>query len=266
MNKLACLILAVAALFAAGAASASESDLRMPPAPVNRLDQESLQRGARNFVNYCVGCHSARYMRYNRLQDLGLTEQQIKDNLMFSTDKIGDTMTSAMKPEDARKWFGAAPPDLSVESRVRGHDWLYNYFLSFYRDDKTPTGWNNLVFPNVGMPHVLAQLGGTNRLVESEFEDHEKAEGAAIAARGISKIEPGPHPKYIVRTLAQESPGALSRGDYEAFVADLVNYMDYMAEPARNDRVRIGIVVLLFLALLFVFAYWTKVEFWKDLH
>ena len=266
MNKLACLILAVATLFAAGAALADESDLRLPPAPVNRLDQESLQRGARNFVNYCLNCHSAKYMRYNRLQDIGLTEQQIKDNLMFPTDKIGDTMTAAMKPEDAKRWFGAVPPDLSVESRVRGHDWLYSYLLAFYRDDKSPTGWNNLVFPNVGMPHVLWQLGGTNKLVEAEFEDHEKAEGAAIAARGISKIEPGPAPKYIVRTLAQETPGTLSQGDYAVFVADLVNYLDYMAEPSRNDRMRLGIVVLLFLALLFVFAYWTKVEFWKDLH
>jgi ubiquinol-cytochrome c reductase cytochrome c1 subunit len=266
MNKLSRVILAAALLAVAGFAAAEEEGLRMPPAPVNRLDQESLQRGARNFVNYCLGCHSARFMRYNRLQNIGLTEAQIKDNLMFPTDKIGDTMNSAMRPEDARKWFGATPPDLSVEARVRGSQWLYNYLLSFYRDDKTPTGWNNLVFPNVGMPHVLWQVGGTNKVVEAEFEDHEKAEAAAIATRGISKIEPGPYPKYYVRTLAQESPGSLSRTDYEAFVADLVNYLDYMAEPARNDRMRIGIVVLLFLGLLFVFAYWTKLEFWKDVH
>src|SRR5436309_14621813 len=122
-------LIALALLFACGAAGAVESgDLRMVTAPVNRLDDESLQRGARNFVNYCLNCHSARYMRYNRLQDLGLSEQQIKDNLMFATDKVGDTMTSAMKPEDARRWFGATPPDLSVEARVRGTDWLYSYF------------------------------------------------------------------------------------------------------------------------------------------
>jgi ubiquinol-cytochrome c reductase cytochrome c1 subunit len=266
MNKLASIILAVLALCAAGAVSASESDVRMPPAPVDRLDQESLQRGARNFVNYCLNCHSARYMRYNRLQDIGLTEAQIKDNLMFATDKVGDTMTSAMKPEDAKRFFNAIPPDLSVEARVRGADWLYAYFLAFYRDDKSATGWNNLVFPNVGMPHVLWQLGGTNKLVETEFEDHEKAEGAAIAARGLAKVEPAPSSKYVVLTLAQDTPGALSRSDYEAFVADLVNYMEYMAEPSRNDRMRLGIIVLLFLGVLFVLAYWTKVEFWKDLH
>jgi ubiquinol-cytochrome c reductase cytochrome c1 subunit len=266
MMTLVRLVLACAVLVAAGVAAASEANLRMPQAPVNRLDNASLQRGARNFVNYCLNCHSAKYMRYNRLKDLDLTEQQIKDNLAFATDKIGETMTTAMRPEDARRWFNAQPPDLSVESRVRGRDWLYNYLLSFYRDDKSATGWNNLVFPNVGMPHVLWELSGVNKLVESEYENHEKAEGAAIATRGISLVEPGTYPKYVVRTVAQETPGRLSKQDYEAFVADLVNYLDYMAEPARNDRMRIGIIVLLFLGVLFAFAYWTKVEFWKDVH
>jgi ubiquinol-cytochrome c reductase cytochrome c1 subunit len=205
-------------------------------------------------------------MRYNRLTDLGLTEDEIKNNLMFATTKIGDTMNVAMRPQDAKKWFGNPPPDLSVEARVRGRDWLYNYLLSFYQDDKSATGWNNLVFPNVGMPNVLWELSGTNKLVETEYEDHEKAEGAAIATRGISLVEPGHYPKYVVRTVVQEAPGRLSRQDYEAFVADLVNYLDYMAEPARNDRMRIGIVVLLFLGVLFLFAFWTKVEFWKDVH
>jgi ubiquinol-cytochrome c reductase cytochrome c1 subunit len=266
MSKLACLFLAVAALLAAGLAAAAESNLRMTPAPVNRLDQESLQRGARNFVNYCLTCHSARYMRYNRLQDLGLTEAQIADNLMFAASKVGETMNIAMTPTDAKKWFGAQPPDLTVEARVRGRDWLYNYLLSFYRDDKSKTGWNNLVFPNVGMPNVLWQLSGTNKLVETEYENHEKAQGAAIAIHGLSQIEPAKHPSYLVRTVAQETPGELSQADYQVFVADLVNYLDYMAEPARNNRMRIGIIVLLFLGLLFVLAYWTKVEFWKDLH
>jgi len=266
MNKLACLILAVATLATAGLAAASESNLRLAPAPVNRLDHESLQRGARNFVNYCLNCHSAKYMRYNRLADLGLSEQQIKDNLMFATDKVGDTMQAAMRPEEARKWLNAVPPDLSVEARVRGSDWLYNYLLGFYRDDKTPTGWNNLVFPNVGMPHVLWQLSGPQRLVEAEYEDHEKALGAAIAVRGLAAIEPAADHKYVVRTVTPEAPGLMSRSDYEAFAADLVNYMDYMAEPSKNERMRIGIVVLLFLGVLFFFAYWTKVEFWKDVH
>jgi ubiquinol-cytochrome c reductase cytochrome c1 subunit len=266
MNRTAGLILGLALLAAAGPLGASEMNLRMPNAPVNRLDQESLQRGARNFVNYCLNCHSAKYMRYNRLKDLGLTDAQIKDNLVFATDKIGETMSAAMRPEDSKRWFGTIPPDLSVEARVRGRDWLYNYLLSFYRDDKSVTGWNNLVFPNVSMPHVLWELSGVYRLVDQEYEDHEKAQAAAIATRGISLVEPGKHPHYRVLTIAQDTPGTLSRADYEVFVADLVNYLDYMAEPARNDRFRIGIVVLLFLGVLFLFAYWTKVEIWKDVH
>ena len=266
MNKLAILMFALMALAGAGTVTAAEGDMRMPPAPTNRLDEESLQRGARNFVNYCLNCHTAKYMRYNRLTDLGLTEQQIKDNLMFATDRIGDTMNVAMPAANAKAWFGAQPPDLSVEARVRGKDWLYNYLLSFYRDEKSATGWNNLMFPNVAMPNVLWQVGGTNKLVETEYEDHEKAEGAAIAAHGISQLEAAGHGKYAVRTLAQETPGKLGRADYEAFVADIVNYMDYMAEPAYNQRVRLGIIVVIFLAALFGLAYWTKVEFWKDVH
>ena len=252
-----------------GAALASGgADLRMDPAPIHRLDAESLQRGARNFVNYCLNCHSAKYMRYERLKDIGLTEQQIKDNLMFATDKIGSTMTVAMTPEEGKAWFGAVPPDLSVEARVRGADWLYNYLLGFYRDSSTPTGWNNLVFPNVGMPHVLWTLSGPNTLVTTEFDDHEKASAAAIARKGLARIDPAPGGKYLVRTVQADAnaPGSMTPAEYQGFVADLVNYLDYMAEPSRNDRMRIGLVVLLFLGLLFLFAYWAKLEFWKDVH
>jgi ubiquinol-cytochrome c reductase cytochrome c1 subunit len=256
------------ALCAAASSSvfAAESDLRLLPAPVNRLDVESLQRGARNFVNYCLTCHSAKYMRYNRLTDLGLTEPQITGNLMFATNKIGQTMTVATTPANGKAWFGAAPPDLAVEARIRGRDWLYNYLLGFYRDEKSATGWNNIVFPNVGMPHVLWELSGINKLVETEYEDHEKATAAAIAVKGLSAVEPLKGHKYAVLQVAPGEPGKMSRGDYEAFVADLVNYMDYMAEPVRNKRIHLGIVVLLFLGVLFFFAYWMKREYWKDLH
>ena len=175
-----------------GAALASGgADLRLDPAPIHRLDAESLQRGARNFVNYCLNCHSAKYMRYERLKDIGLTEQQIKDNLMFGTDKIGSTMTVAMTPAEGKAWFGAVPPDLSVEARVRGADWLYNYLLGFYRDGSTPTGWNNLVFPNVGMPHVLWTLTGPNTLVSTEFENHEKAQRRRHRQEGARARRPG---------------------------------------------------------------------------
>jgi ubiquinol-cytochrome c reductase cytochrome c1 subunit len=268
MNKLASL--SAALLFAlAGAVHASGgADLRLDPAPVNRLDTASLQRGARNFVNYCLNCHSAKYMRYERLKDIGLTEQQIKDNLMFGTDKIGSTMTVAMSSNQARSWFGAIPPDLSVEARVRGTDWLYNYFLGFYKDEATPTGWNNLVFPNVGMPHVLWQLSGPGRLVETEFDSHEKALAATIAVKGLANLEPGKGGTWIVQTVGADpaAAGTMTPVEYRAFVADLVNFLDYVAEPTKNTRISLGIAVLMYLALLFVLVYALKRSYWKDVH
>ena len=261
MRRLAGLI-----LFAvAGAALASEG-VRLVHAPSNRLDVESLQRGARNFVNYCLNCHSAQYMRYNRLTDLGLSEKQIQENLMFASDKIGSTMTVAMTRADAAAWFAAAPPDLTVEARVRGRDWLYSYLLAFYRDEKTPTGWNNLVFPNVVMPHVLWNLSGEQQLVEKEFENLDKAEAVSVAAEGLALVEPALGGKYIVKTLAQGTPGTLSSVEYKTFVADLVNYLDYMSEPVKNERINIGLVVLIFLGVLFGLVYALKRDYWAELH
>ena len=196
-------------LAAALTVSAEESGLRLEPAPAKRLDVESLQRGARNFVNYCLNCHSAQYMRYNRLMDLSIGEQEIRDNLMFGTDKIGSTMTLAMSKADAAAWFGTAPPDLSVEARIRGKDWLYSYLLAFYRDEKTVTGWNNLVFNNLSMPHVLWKLSGVQRLVETEYEDQEKAEAAAIAAKGLALAERINDHKYVVKTLTHEGSATM---------------------------------------------------------
>jgi len=260
-------LVALACLVAGGTALAfGGPDLRLEPAPVHRLDDASLQRGARTFVNYCLNCHSAKYMRYNRLTDIGLTEDQIRDNLILGDAKIGDVMSIAMRPADAKAWFGAPPPDLSVESRVRGRDWLYNYFIGFYRDPQSATGWNNLVFPNVGMPHVLWTLSGSNKLVSTEFADHEAAVAAAIGSKGLALVEPQLGGKYLVRTVAPDAPGTLSPVEYRTLVADLVNFLDYMGEPVRNKRITLGIVVMLFLGLLFFFAYWLKREYWKDVH
>jgi ubiquinol-cytochrome c reductase cytochrome c1 subunit len=266
MMKMFAKAVAVIALIAASAVCAEEGGVRLDPAPTQRLDVESLQRGARNFTNYCLGCHSAQYMRYNRLTDLGLNEEQITDNLMFATDKIGSTMVSAMSKQDAAAWFGAAPPDLTVEARIRGKDWLYSYLNAFYRDPKAATGWNNLVFPNVGMPHVLWNLSGTQKLVETEFDDEEKAEAAAIQAKSLAIAERDAKGKYVVKTLALDSPGTMTTIQYKAFVADLVNYMEYMAEPVRNKRVSIGIMALIYLGILFAFAYALKRNYWKDVH
>jgi len=268
MRYLRCLAVALLAGVSLSALAA-ESNVHLLRAPVNRLDIESLQRGARNFVNYCLTCHSAKYMRYNRLTDLGLTDQEITGNLMFASSKIGETMTVAMTEADGKAWFGNPPPDLSVEARIRGTDWLYSYLLGFYRDDTTATGWNNLVFPSVAMPNVLWQLSGVSKLVKTDYEDHEKAIAGMIAVKGLSSLEEASEDHkehYAVLQIGPGEAGTMTRAQYDAFVTDLVNYMDYMAEPARNTRIRLGIVVLLFLGVLFIFAYALKRDYWKDLH
>jgi ubiquinol-cytochrome c reductase cytochrome c1 subunit len=255
-------------LAAAAGAALAEEGARLLYSPVaGKFEREAtLQRGARDFANYCLTCHSAQYMRYSRLTDIGLSEEQIKDNLMFATDKIGNTMTVAMRPSDGAAWFGTAPPDLSVEARVRGRDWLYSYLLAFYRDDTTPSGWNNLVFPNVAMPHVLWNLQGIQKVVATQYDDKEKAEAAAIAAKGLALVEPAPGGKYVVKTLADDLPGTLSGADYKSFVADLVDYLDYIAEPDKYQRINIGIVVVIFLGVLFALVYALKRSYWSELH
>ena len=284
MVKAKLALAAFAAVIGAGvvvpALAAGGPDVRMEPVTTDLRDLASLQRGAKVFVNYCLNCHGAKYMRYNRLSDLGLTDQQIAENLIFTgrfehaTDgsasfipaKVGDQMQISMPPAGAKTWFGAPPPDLSVEARVRGTAWLYNYLIGFYRDEKSATGWNNMVFPNVGMPHALWELSGTARMVTQEFPTRIAADAAAIAARAIATVEPTLDGKYLVKTLRTETPGRMNPVEYRAAVADLVTVMEYIAEPAKHARVRIGFVVLLFLGLLFMFAYWLKREYWKDVH
>ncbi|HZV61255.1 MAG TPA: cytochrome c1 [Methylophilaceae bacterium] len=225
------------------AVQAAES-IHLDKAPINPNNRASLQRGAKIFVNYCLNCHSAAYMRYNRLIEIGLSEEQIKNNLMLAGDKVGNTMTANMAKPDGNAWFGAAPPDLSVEARARGADWLYSYMRGFYKDESRPTGWNNIVFDKVAMPHVLWQLQGVQVLkTESQSEGH----SAGAASR-----------------LTLQEQGLLSPREYNALVADLVNYMVFMSEPAKRDRLHLGIFVLLFLGLLFVLTYFLKKEFWKD--
>lgn len=232
----------VAAIFGALAASvavAGGSSVQLDRAPLDLNDKLSLQRGAQVFVNHCLNCHSATLMRYSRLTDLGLTEAQIRENLLFTSDKVGDPMRSALNAKDGKAWFGVLPPDLSLTARSRGPDWLYTYLRSFYRDPASKTGWNNTAFPNVSMPHVLWEYQGDAVL------------------KAASK--PG-----AVGQLVIDRPGRLSPAEYDRYVADLVNYLAFMGEPARTKRVQIGILVIFFLAVFFVIALFLKKEFWKD--
>ncbi len=268
MNKIATIVAAGLLAFAGVAGAAGGPDLRLQPAPIHRLDAESLQRGARNFVNYCLNCHSLKYLRYERLTDIGLTEQQIQDNLIFGGQRLASPMTVAMTTADARTWLGAAPPDLTLEARIRGTDWLYNYLLSFYRDPTTPTGWNNLVFPKVAMPHVPWELTGPTRLVTTTYDNHERALAASIGIKGLNKVEAGEGGKWNVVTIGADpdTPGTLSPSQYQAWVADLVNFMDYAAEPTKNKRISLGIMVLLYLGALFTLVYLLKRSIWKKVH
>ena len=233
--------LLIALLWAPLLAFAAGAELHLDKAPDRGRDRPALQNGAKVFINYCLNCHSASYMRYNRLQDIGLSEQQIKDNLLFTQDKVGELMTIAMRRSESKQWFGAAPPDLTVIARARssefgsGSDWLYTYLRGFYRDDSRPTGWNNTVFANVGMPHVLWELQGEQVM----GADHK---------------------------LKLAKPGLLQPKEYDAMVADLVGFLNYMGEPVQNFRKELGVIVLIALAILFVFAYALKREYWRDIH
>lgn len=235
--------LAFLPLAAAFSTQASEAGYRLDRAPIDPKDLLSLQAGARIFVNYCLNCHGAQYMRYNRLTDLGLSEAQIRDNLIFTGAKVGETMKVALAAGDGKAMFGAAPPDLTVIGRSRSADWLYTYLRTFYRDANSPTGWNNAVFPQVAMPHPLWSLQGERTL------------------EVVSRAEHHAPPEY---KWSQISPGTLDTVQYDTTVRDLVNYLVYMGEPAATSRKRIGIVVLFFLGILLILAYALKKEFWKE--
>jgi len=226
--------LLVLVLWLPAAALGAETGYRLDRSPHDVTDLVSLQSGARLYVNYCLGCHSMQYVRYGGLTEIGLTEQQIKDNLLFTADKVGEPMKGPLDAKAAKQWFGVAPPDLSVVSRSRGADWLYTYLRTFYRDPKTATGWNNAVFENVGMPHALWTLQGERAY------DREK------------------------RQWRELSKGTLSQVEYDIAVRDLVNFLAYAGEPAATERKSIGIVVLFLLGILFIFTYLLKKEYWKD--
>lgn len=234
-----------------GGVNASTGGIAWDKAPSKTNDLVSLQNGAKVFVNYCLNCHSAAFMRFNRLKDIGLTDQQIKDNLLFTTEKVGETMKAAIDPRQAKEWFGANPPDLTVIARSRagaggsGADYLYTYLRTYYADDTKATGWNNLAFPNVGMPHVLWELQGKRAPIYETVENHG-------------------HEEKVFKGWQQVTPGTMSPAQYDQTIGDLVNYLQWMGEPAQNTRVRVGVWVLLFLAVLTLFAWRLNAAFWKD--
>ena len=245
------LAVSLSALLSVPAQAAGGEGPAWDRAPSVTNDLPALQNGAKLFVNYCLSCHSAAYMRYNRLKDIGLTEQQIKDNLLFTTDKVGETMKSAIDPKQAKEWFGANPPDLTLVARSRsghggtGADYLYTFLRTFYRDPTKATGWNNLTFPNVGMPHALWELQGVREPVFDTVKSHG-------------------HETQVFREWKQVSPGTMTPREYDQAVAGLVGYLQWMGEPAQNQRVRVGVWVMIFLLAFTVIAWRLNAAFWKD--
>jgi len=243
------IIIAMVMVAMSSLAHAAGGKIHLDEANIDLTDQASLQRGAKLFVNYCLNCHSANFMRYNRMgKDLGLTDKQVEDNLMFTTDKVGNLMDVAMTTTDGEKWFGTTPPDLSVISRAKGSgdvgaNWLYTYFRSFYVDESRPFGMNNTVFKDVGMPHVLWELQGGQKLMNAEA------------------VKDGAKPEF-----ALTSTGSMTTEEYDTAARDLTNFLVYMGEPSKLKRLALGPWVLAFLVFFFFVAYAMKKEYWKDIH
>jgi ubiquinol-cytochrome c reductase cytochrome c1 subunit len=230
----------------APAVQAAGGKVELVPAEVNVNDVASLQSGAQLYVNYCIGCHSLNFMRYNRLAaDLDLSEEMVEANLMFTDAKFGDPMTNTMNPEDAAQWFGKAPPDLSLVGRSRGADWIFNYLISFYRDDNG--GWNNTILENAAMPHVLWPLQG---IQEPVYETVMEGDLEVIKVAALELVE----------------PGVMSEEEYLAAMRDLTAFLDYVGEPIQLKRKKIGVWVMAFLAFFAFLAYLLKAEYWRDVH
>jgi ubiquinol-cytochrome c reductase cytochrome c1 subunit len=254
MKKLILTLLAALAL--GGTAQAASEGPAWDKFPTQKMnDLAALQNGAKLFANYCLNCHQAAFMRYNRLRDIGLSEAQIKDNLIFTGVKVGEVMKTGLDPKEAKEWFGALPPDLTLIARSRadgakgsGADYVYTYLRSYYRDDTKATGWNNTAFPNVGMPHVLWELQGGQKPVYTEEKDAHDPKKTVHVFKGFEPT----------------SPGTLSQAEYNIAVADLVAYLQWMGEPVQGERVRLGVWVLLFLGVFTVIAWRLNASFWKD--
>jgi ubiquinol-cytochrome c reductase cytochrome c1 subunit len=243
----AVIVALVVAVSLSGGAAFAQQEAKLDAANNNIKNLKSLQNGAKYFVNYCLGCHSAKYVRYNRLaEDLQLTEQQLVDNLMFTGEHPSDTMEIAMKRQDAVRWFGVAPPDLSLIARARGTDYLYTYLRSFYLDPTRPTGVNNVVLRGTAMPAVLWELQGAQRAKFKTNPEH-----------------PGEEELEGFETVRA---GQLTESQFDEVVRDIVNFLDYIGEPIQRERQALGIRVIGFLLVFLLIAYLLKKEIWKDVH
>lgn len=229
-------------------AAAEEGKMQMAHFKASLKDKPSLQRGAKLFVNYCLSCHSAKFMRYNRMaEDLEIPPELVERNMMFAGEKIGDPMEITMRKADAEKWFGVAPPDLSLIGKLRGPEWLYNYFRAFYLDENSPSGWNNVVFENVAMPHAMHELQGLQRAVFKTETDRHGNEREVL--------------DYFEKT----TEGKLTVEQYDQATRDLTNFLMYLSEPAAMVRIKYGIGVMLFLGVFTVLAFMLKKEYWRDI-
>jgi ubiquinol-cytochrome c reductase cytochrome c1 subunit len=285
MTKILRSVLALVASCFIGTAWAAGSSYPLDRFPTAKLsDQVALQNGAKLFVNYCLNCHGASAMRYNRLRDIGLTDEQIKRHLMFTADKIGEPMKVALRANDAKEWFGALPPDLSLIARSRsspsgtGSDWLYTYLRAYYRDAERATGWNNALFENVGMPHALWELQGQRGVRIEDVNKHKDDKtGATSMVRSVTtydatgqkslaneKIIEGMPPAGKTYRFGPAEGGSLSAMRYDSEVADLVAFITYMSDPTAATRTRLGVWVLLFLSIFTIFAWNLNRVYWKD--
>ncbi|MCG6965517.1 MAG: cytochrome c1 [Chromatiaceae bacterium] len=270
MRKLIAVI-TLALMPLAGIAASGGHELHQANIDLN--NQAAIQRGAKMFVNYCMGCHSAKYVRYKLFTEVGLSEDDIKNNLIFTGGKVGDLMTIAMPEDDAAKWFGAPAPDLTLTARIRhgGADWIYSYLKGFYVDSSRPMGVNNTVFPNVGMPHVLWELQGVQKPVykyEAHHDGHAVAsfDSEAEADAYVKEHGEGYRLERMVEGLEMERPGSLTPAEYDQVARDLATYLTYISEPIKLERQRMGVWVVLFLIVFTVIAYLMKKEWWKDVH
>ncbi len=246
IKKLLMLLVLTALPAFAWASSANPcGEVKCDAVKIDLKDKVSLQNGARIFVNYCLSCHSAAYMRYNRMgHDLGISDEMLEEHMLFAGDKVGNLMKAVMPVADAKDWFGVAPPDLTLVTKSRSPEWVYTYLRSFYRDDKSPSGWNNVVFANVAMPHVLYEWQGNQRAV---FKKDDK---------GTSRFH----------GFELERPGTMSKVEYDKAMRDLTNFMVYLGDPDKLEYQRLGVYVIIFLLVFMVLAYLLKKNYWKDVN